>query len=433
MKKILIVDDSKLNRTVLKSIIGEYVDDGNKEEIKIDEAEDGIAALELFKKDHHDLIFMDIMMPKMDGIEATAKIKEISKKPMIVAVSALDDEDSKSRILKNGAEDYIVKPVNGEILKKRLGHYLTIISARNEKKFNIEPINVLDHHIYSRRLIFLVDRENALAEFWEYYLSSQKANDELTDLIRILYGIGAWQLKLKFKFQIVVEESEDRLFFTINNMKLLKKELIESIIKKNYPKATYKIEEDKLSFAIKKMIQEAPQTQDKISEEPIDKSSESDEIIFEQKEIENRVYDFIDPEDLEELETIATDLNSLMLLVGSSKLELQEIKDISSHIERFAKILCSYHETYDISQSLDSLAKDIIENANSFIERSKDIASLCMAFNNDLLLWIRKLFYEGAPSIDFLDKSIISNASMISNFIKPQATESVNVDDIFDF
>ena len=58
---------------------------------------------------------------------------------------------------------------------------------------------------------------------------------------------------------------------------------------------------------------------------------------------------------------------------------------------------------------------------------------LCESFNRDLLIWIRKLFYDGAPSIDFLDSSIISNANMISNFITPQSEAVEEVDDIFDF
>ncbi len=93
-----------------------------------------------------------------------------------------------------------------------------------------------------------------------------------------------------------------------------------------------------------------------------------------------------------------------------------------------------YSQTYAISSALKVLANDILENSDRFQEKATDIGVLCEAFNRDLILWIEKLFYEGAPSIDFLDNSIISNANMISSFIKePQSQGTEVLDDIFDF
>ncbi len=453
MKKILIVDDSKLNRTVIRAIIEDYAKEAGDEKFEISEAEDGQIAFDICKTKKCDMIFMDIMMPNMDGITATQKIKEIDKKVMVVAVSALDDEESKSKILLAGAEDYIVKPVNGDVFRKRFSHYLSLLNSRGEKKFSSETTNVINFNVYCRKLIFAVEKESALAEFWEYYLiESSKFSEEISDLVRIIYGIGVWQLKLKYKFQILVEESEDSVYFTMTNMKLLDGATIENIIKKNYPRAVYKIQDDKITFVLGKSIkQEAeatvgvaapavgikaepkPQAQ-AASQATIEQSAATDDDVFELKDSELMVYDFMDLEDLEELDTIAADLNSLMLLVGSSKLEIFEIKEICDYIEKFGKILRNYNETYDLSFALTTLSTDIMENAAVFIERSKDISSLCIAFNNDLLMWLRKVFREGAPSIDFLDKSIISNSSMISNFIKPQSAQSAeNLDDIFDF
>lgn len=73
------------------------------------------------------------MMPNMDGFEATEYIKKVDKKSMIIALSALDDEASKNRMLALGAEDYITKPLNAEHFLQRLKQYIRIIALRNQQ------------------------------------------------------------------------------------------------------------------------------------------------------------------------------------------------------------------------------------------------------------------------------------------------------------
>jgi two-component system chemotaxis response regulator CheY len=81
MKKILLVDDSKTNRMVLKAIINNYIKNNSLEEkIVTIEVENGQEALDVSEKEKIDLIFMDIMMPVMDGIEATKLIRQNNKK-----------------------------------------------------------------------------------------------------------------------------------------------------------------------------------------------------------------------------------------------------------------------------------------------------------------------------------------------------------------
>ena len=123
MKKILIVDDHELNRSLLREVVEDYAKE-KKLELLIDEAENGALAVELFKQNSYDIIFMDITMPKMDGIEATKQIREISKKVLIVAISAQNDTKSQKSILDAGAEDYISKPINVAVFMAPLWNYL---------------------------------------------------------------------------------------------------------------------------------------------------------------------------------------------------------------------------------------------------------------------------------------------------------------------
>ena len=82
-------------------------------------AADGREALRLFFQHQPDLVITDVRMPNMDGIELTRRIREISEVPIIV-LSALGDEDDKVRGLREGADDYVVKPVGTRELVARV-------------------------------------------------------------------------------------------------------------------------------------------------------------------------------------------------------------------------------------------------------------------------------------------------------------------------
>ena len=104
MYKILICDDERDIRNALRIYLtGEgYV---------VCEADSGLAALELMQREEVQLVLMDIMMPGMDGMTATAKLREQSNVPVILITAKSEDND-KILGLTVGADDYITKPFN---------------------------------------------------------------------------------------------------------------------------------------------------------------------------------------------------------------------------------------------------------------------------------------------------------------------------------
>ena len=122
-----------------------------------------------------------------------------------------------------------------------------------------------------------------------------------------------------------------------------------------------------------------------------------------------------------------------MLVVGSSDLEFEEIRQIAEYLQKFGRILSKYHEVYSLANVIRELGADIQNNAQAFKDRSSDIAQLCQAFNNDLAVWLRKLFIDGATSVDFMDQSLTSDANMLASFLKTKQDVVVDLDDIFDF
>lgn len=116
MAKILVCDDDK---EIVEAIEIYLTQDGHQ----VLEAYDGIEAVEILKKESVDLLIMDIMMPRMDGIRATLKIREKHNIPIII-LSAKSEDADKIWGLNIGADDYITKPFNPLELVARVKSHL---------------------------------------------------------------------------------------------------------------------------------------------------------------------------------------------------------------------------------------------------------------------------------------------------------------------
>ena len=116
MAKILVCDDDK---EIVEAIEIYLTQDGHQ----VLEAYDGIEAVEIWKKESVDLLIMDIMMPRMDGIRATLKIREKHNIPIII-LSAKSEDADKILGLNIGADDYITKPFNPLELVARVKSHL---------------------------------------------------------------------------------------------------------------------------------------------------------------------------------------------------------------------------------------------------------------------------------------------------------------------
>jgi DNA-binding response OmpR family regulator len=116
---VLIVDDIKLIRNILSSFV-------KAENLEAIEAAGGAEALRILETEPIDLVFLDIMMPDVDGmkvIERIRKKKSASELPIVVA-SALDEKSDVEDALVRGANDYIVKPFTRAIIKDKLDRFL---------------------------------------------------------------------------------------------------------------------------------------------------------------------------------------------------------------------------------------------------------------------------------------------------------------------
>ncbi|MCR6513957.1 response regulator transcription factor [Clostridium sp. LY3-2] len=146
-ERILIVDDEK----EIRDLVEIYLKGEGYETFK---AENGIEALNLLEEKDIDLVILDVMMPKMDGIQTCLKIRENSEMPIIM-LSAKSEDIDKILGLNMGADDYLSKPFNTlELIarvKSQLRRYKKFNKFSKEDdtslKENIEDLNIkLDTH-----------------------------------------------------------------------------------------------------------------------------------------------------------------------------------------------------------------------------------------------------------------------------------------------
>ncbi len=114
--RVLLVEDNRMNQRVAAGILRRFG-------CEVDIAENGLEAVNRFKREPGDMIFMDVHMPVMDGFEATQKIREyegvLSRVP-IIAMTALAMEGDRRRCLQAGMDDYMSKPVGSKSIQNIL-------------------------------------------------------------------------------------------------------------------------------------------------------------------------------------------------------------------------------------------------------------------------------------------------------------------------
>ncbi|MDD5716579.1 MAG: response regulator [Sulfuricurvum sp.] len=441
MYKILIVDDQSLNQTLLEAYITQYCDKSG-ETVEISKADNGMSALTMAHQIPFDLVFMDILMPNMNGIEATKHLHRLLPKAIIVIVSTQEDEENQIQALRNGAKDYCIKPIQPDVFKHRLQLYLTML--RNAKGYlsSKHSINPFTQTIFCYKTTYRIENEEDLTQLWESLLSLTKESvrtNFISDLIRFIYQMGLVMLSRNVHPEIILEENADTYFFSILNIDVISPEKITQLIRNYFDTIDYQLRSDLLSFKVMKEItlplndQLPPST----VHEPSFFSSESPRIlstqtlIYEKERETLHRFDFMDEEDLDSLDLKLHDLSTQFMWMGSQELSIHDVDQIINAFERISSLLLLYTETQTLGMAIRNLATIIRQNEAIFISLAPQMAALCKSFNNDLILWSKSVFFDGAPSVDYMDASILSNIQMIESFLVSD-TKTDN-DDGFEF
>ena len=193
MTRILIVeDDEKISRLIEMELKFENYD--------VDKAFDGKTGLEKVSTEEFDLVILDLMLPKLNGIEVCKKIREFSQIPIII-LTAKDDISDKVIGLDYGADDYMTKPFSNEELLARIKALLRRTTKKREDNcfiledlkidytsyevyrqdklitFSKKEFELLDYLVLNKGIV--LNREKIMQEVWGY---GYVGNDNILDL-----------------------------------------------------------------------------------------------------------------------------------------------------------------------------------------------------------------------------------------------------------
>ena len=182
-RRILVVDDEKLIVKGLRFSL-------EQEDMKVDCAYDGEEALGLAKGNEYDLILLDVMLPKLNGLEVCQQIREFSDVPIIMLTAKGEDMD-KILGLEYGADDYITKPFNILEVKARMKAIMRRTGKKAEPQANSKMFVKGDMKIdfESRRVIIgskeinLTAKEFDLLELLAMNPNKVYSRDNLLNLV----------------------------------------------------------------------------------------------------------------------------------------------------------------------------------------------------------------------------------------------------------
>ena len=183
-KTILIVDDEP------SLIKGLRFNLEQQEGYEVDAATDGEAALQLFEPEKYDLVLLDLMLPKLDGMEVCQRIRAASDVPIIMLTAKGDDID-KIMGLEYGADDYLTKPFNMLELKARIKNiFRRIDTAKGKASQTVVKVNDMTVDFISRSVTIAGREVNLTAkefDLLQLFISNRGMVFEREKLLELIW------------------------------------------------------------------------------------------------------------------------------------------------------------------------------------------------------------------------------------------------------
>ena len=236
--KILVVDDSEVNLIVATGYLEQFG-------LTCKTAENGLQAIEKVKETKFDLIFMDIHMPLMNGLDASIEIKKIDPSIPIVALSAAAMPQEKELALQIGINDYLTKPIDTQLLNKILKRYLSTTKTPQEQLNQNHSLNI--YGIDMEELLKKLGKKERVEKFLTLFINEfgemknlfsilEIGSQELNSAIHHLKG-SAGNGSMQHLYTLCLEfESQNIHSLKEETLSLLKSELemiLESISKES--------------------------------------------------------------------------------------------------------------------------------------------------------------------------------------------------------
>ena len=193
-RTVLIVDDNEANRSVLVRLLEPLG-------LKILEASHGQECVDRALKDYPDVILMDLIMPVMNGFEASKAIRKIPelKETVIIAISASAFNSDKEKSIKAGCTDFIAKPFVKEVLFEKLQHHLNLTWRYEEKNQSSEDSDFVAPSPKQAAELFNFVKMGDIQGIEEYLEQLQQQNSNLQAFVQKIQTLARKMEMMKIR------------------------------------------------------------------------------------------------------------------------------------------------------------------------------------------------------------------------------------------
>ncbi len=262
---VLLVEDNEINQIVAAENLRTYG-------LNVDIASNGLEALQKLQEKIYDLIFMDIQMPIMDGLETTKEIRKKNIKTPIIALSAAAMKEDKQKAKDIGIDDYISKPIIWSEVEKVLQRYLEtnykeILPLENPLEEDLIQIDGLDIKkitlalkMKPQRVYLLLENfKNSYKDFDKKINNMDWDSKEFDEYIHKLKGVsGNLQIDNIYTITQKIEQDKqnrDKLLINLSNiLKTITQSIEEKLSKNKIPDKNEKIDDKQLIEKIDLLI-----------------------------------------------------------------------------------------------------------------------------------------------------------------------------------
>ena len=441
----LIVDDIKTNRESIKLSLEKFIDKNN---ITIFEASNGIEALKIVEKNKIDLIFMDIMMPNMNGYSAIKNIKSKSdnKNIYIIVLTALDSEDEIQKAMNVGADSFVVKPFKKANLLIEIKTFMKLKNSKKENQSAVATKSKQPYSLYKDKFknvltIFSILNEDDVASIWDFTDGFYAFYDK-TNLVKFLSLMYELENNVEY-FAVIMEIGENSLYFSIDNQEAV------NYLKTKKIDLAYKVE-NLITFRL--YLVEERKKEAKKDKKEIDSFKNFDEEFAEEFSNErefleemNKSYNRVSAQEYFQNHTINTDVVEIFVNLDARLEEIFYESDTISQDEIdvliliFDEFMESLNHLYVFTnlayvlQSLTSVLKTL--NIYSMDDQfKKEMFEFLLSVSKDLLKWSRVVLVEKtAKDIHYLETSLMSSVQQFEKTLNEHnATFSFDNDDDFE-
>lgn len=456
MKKLrlLIVDDDEDNRIVLKAICKKL--DG----FDIQEATDGLEAVDAVESWQPHIVLMDIMMPNMDGIEASKIIKARYPKTVIVVVTAILDVALEEHLSAIGIDIFISKPIDRDLIRFKLQSLGSSLSLKlgdyvsPSRKIALNPFN---SDIRSFKTFFEIVNTEAMMDFgmWlfdQYNGKGTAASSKFDRVIEVFYMLMNQGNKNGETMSVIIEESYEEFYITMkfDNAITVDEKLSDVfddfgsqiIVKENIvcvrlakPTDTRIYAQEEIEEVKEEVVEiVAIKKEEKTKEEEIEIAKEVKVIDSNEKELLKQSFvnktsaaDYVDEiggDVLDEIRDLASIDEEWMLKLREIEEEPTSetfIHFSDSVLNVYVKAINNLFEFTALAYALSSLGVFIKESANTVCQDASKVKMLVMLLEHlgsDLSSWREHIFImQDTADIHYLDSSFFSSCMQIEGII----------------